>query len=198
MSSEKAAFNEHLDSLHKLTSIYNYMNQNAQLMDLDSLLRAEYVLIVSAFDNYLHQIVRRKIIERFFNNGQLSSELCIPVDIFQSMHNESDIALKKDLFGAALRKTTEKDSYQSPRSVEYALGLIGVNKIWSKVSNNLGETPEQIKMQLSLIVKRRNQIAHEADIEPSTSSARGIDEPTISVCRDFLKKLVEGIDNQMR
>lgn len=49
----------------------------------------------------------------------------------------------------------------------------------------MGDTAEHIRDQLALIVKRRNQIAHESDIDPSTSMLRNIDLQTVNDCRDF-------------
>ena len=66
MSNERIFFEEHISSLRNLTSLYQYINNNATLMEPKTLLRAEYVLIISAFDNYIHQIVRKKIREAFF------------------------------------------------------------------------------------------------------------------------------------
>ena len=194
MSGEKSFFEQNITSLHNLTSIYQYINRNATLMDADHLLRAEYVLIVSAFDNYIHHIVRRKIRESFFDGLPVTSELCMPTNIFQTIHNETNPKVQQNIFDAALRKTLEKDSYQSPRSIEYALNLIGINHIWTAVSSIMGVKPKHVKMQLSLIVKRRNQIAHEADIDYSIDSCRSIDELTVMECHKFLKKLVKGID----
>ena len=65
MSNEKTLFDEQIVSLRALSSIHQYLADSAASMDASSLLRSEYVLIVSAFDSYLHNIVRRKIRENF-------------------------------------------------------------------------------------------------------------------------------------
>ena len=88
----------------------------------------------------------------------------------------------------------EAHSFQSPKSVEYALGLVNVKSVWTKVSPVMGDTAEHVRDQLALIVKRRNQIAHESDIDPSTSMLRNIDLQTVNDCRDFLQRLVSVID----
>ena len=72
MSTEKTLFDDQVNSLRTLSSIYEFMQQNAIHMDSDALLRAEYVLLVSSFDNYIHNIVRRKIGEDFCIEGSVS------------------------------------------------------------------------------------------------------------------------------
>lgn len=197
MSNEKNFFIEQIGSLRSLSSIYQYLQDNASLMDADALLRSEYVLIVSTFDNYLHNIVRRKIRESFFASQPLPQGFSLSIEVCQLIRNEPTESVQQSIFDAALRQQLEKDSFQSPRSVEYALSLIKINHVWRNASTIIGDTPEHIRNQLALIVKRRNQIAHESDIDPSTGMLRNITLQTVIDCRSFLEKLVESIDAQI-
>lgn len=197
MSSEKTFFDEQITYLRSLSSTYQYLNKNASFMDADTLLRAEFVLIVSAFDNYLHSVVRRKIRENFFAAQPLPQGCDLPIEICRLIYNEPVESTRQEILDSALRKSLEKDSFQSPRSVEYALSLISVNHLWKTSSPTIGDTPSHIRDRLALIVHRRNQIAHEADINYSTGSPRSIDIQTVTDCRNFLAKLVESIDLQI-
>lgn len=194
MSNEKTFFNEQITSLRALSSIHQYLDDNAPSMDASSLLRSEFILIVSAFDNYLHCIVRRTIRENFFASQFLPESFCIPLPVCHAIHSESDPLIQQQIFDASLKSILEKDSFQSPKSVEYALGLINIKGIWSKVASTMGDTAEHIKNRLALIVKRRNQIAHESDIDQSTASLRPIDTQTVIDCRVFMQQLVSAID----
>lgn len=197
MSSEKNFFDQQMTLLHSLSSIYQYLQGTANLMDTTYLLRAEYVLIISAFDNYLHSIVRHKLRTAFFSTQTLPKEFNLPIEICRLIRNESSESIQQDILDSALRQHLEKDSFQSPRSVEYALGLIGVNHIWKQASLVIGDTPDHIRNQLALIIKRRNQIAHEADIDYYTTTLRSIDLQTVIDCRSFLENLVSSIDSQI-
>lgn len=196
MSSEKIFFDQQIASVHSLSSVHQFLVGNAPTMDASLLLRSEYVLIVSAFDSYLHGIVRRKLSENFFNSTPLSTALSLPIADYAAIHNETDIMIQRQLLDVALRKQLEKDSYQSPTSVEYALNLIGVKRIWSASSSAFADTAENIKKRLALIVQRRNQIAHESDMEP-TGVQRSINQQTVDDCRDFFNLLVAIIDSQI-
>lgn len=193
MSSEKTLFEQQIISVRNLTSMYQYLINNAPTMDASLLLRSEYVLIVSAFDSYLHSIVRRKIRENFFASQFLPSNLNLPISDYLLIHNESDISTKKQLLDVALRKCLEKDSYQSPISVEYALNLINIRSIWKASTSTFGDTADNIRRRLALIVQRRNQIAHESDIDP-TGVQRSITQQTVDDCREFFDKFVSVID----
>lgn len=197
MSDEKNFFDEQMTLLHSLSSIYQYLQDTANLMDATYLLRSEYVLIISAFDNYLHNIVRRKLRVAFFSAQTLPKELNLSIEICRLIRNEPSEGIQQSLLDSALRHHLEKDSFQSPKSVEYALGLIGVSHVWRHASLVIGDTPEHIRNQLALIIKRRNQIAHEADIDYSTAMLRSIDLQTVVDCRNFLENLVSSIDSQI-
>ena len=45
-------------------------------------------------------------------------------------------------------------------------------KVWQEVGTRLGIPPEDCKLHLRLIVERRNKIAHEADMDPTSPGAR--------------------------
>lgn len=197
MSTEKALFDDQVNSLQTLSSIYGFMKQNAPHMDADALLRAEYVLLVSSFDNYIHNIVRRKIGEDFFAPKSLPKDFCISIEVFQLMRLEATESGQKALLDSYLNKLLSKDSFQSPKSVEYALGLIGINKVWSEVTSAFSDTAQNIKNRLALIVQRRNQIAHEADVDSSTGISRTISMETVKDCRIFLQTFVNAIDAQI-
>ena len=59
----------------------------------------------------------------------------------------------------------------------------------------MGSPAKDIKQQLSLIVDRRNKIAHEADIDPTLSLGNRwpIDELLVNEAVDFLEQVVESI-----
>lgn len=193
MSNERNFFDQQITSVRSLTSIHQYLTENAASMDASLLLRSEYVLIVSAFDSYLHSVVRRKIRENFFNSQFLPKNFNLPITDYLSIHNESDTGIKQQLFDVALRKCLEKDSYQSPQSVEYALNLINIKSIWKASTTAFGDTADNIKNRLALIIQRRNQIAHESDID-TTGSVRSITQQTVDDCRDFFIRFVSVID----
>lgn len=216
MSREKDFFDQQVASLGSLASIYERVDWDKDCfsnLNKDHLLRSEFILIVSAFDNYLHNIVRRKITESFFSTAPLPDKMNLemPVRIFQELMGGTDdtdtdarTETRRQLFDSALRKQLSESSFQSPRSVEYAAGLLQIVQLWKTVASAMNVaahtnsyTPENVRNQLALIVQRRNQIAHEADIVPGSLEMREIDTQTVSDCRIFLTRLADSIDNQV-
>jgi hypothetical protein len=63
-------------------------------------------------------------------------------------------------------------------------------KLWEAVGNDLGVPPKDVKTRLKLIVDRRNQIAHEADLDPTSPGARWpINAPLVNDTVDFIEKV---------
>lgn len=198
MSGEKEAFDAQINSLKVLTNIYRFISPLGRFENAEHILRSEFVLMVSAFDNYLHQITHRKLTEMFFstNPAELVPDgLRMKANGFQAILREADANEQRALFETALRKRLAEDSFQSPKSVEYVMGLIQVKNFWKRVSDQMNATPDDVRNRLALIVHRRNCVAHESDIDPAMQELRQITVEDVDDCRKFLSKLVECMDS---
>ncbi len=195
MTADKSNFDKCLDTCQEMNTVFLYLQSNhVESLNIDSILRAEFVLLVSALDFYIHQIVCHGIVQNFFSGVIECEEALIPISIIQQLDRATNQPDKEQILFASLKKRLSKDSFQSSRSIEYALGLIGIQRIWRQLSSRMGDTAENIKNTLDLIVQRRNQIAHEADIETHTGTYRPISQSTVNDCRNFLSSLVTNID----
>lgn len=98
-----------------------------------------------------------------------------------------------------IRKSLGYKSFQQPDKIADAIRLISDKKLWDEVGTQMGkpkkEDIKQIKEQLSLIVERRNKIAHEADIDPTYNIGERwpIDENMVNDAVDFIEQVVESI-----
>ncbi|MCT7976631.1 HEPN domain-containing protein [Laspinema olomoucense] len=86
-------------------------------------------------------------------------------------------------------------SFQHPDKIADAIRLISDKKLWEEVANQMGKPQKDIKQQLKAIVDRRNQIAHEADIDPTygIGSRRNIDAVSVTHAIDFIEEIIETI-----
>lgn len=194
MSNEKAFFERQVKEIENLSKIYVYLSRNnVCVADISMLLRSEYVLLVSAFDNYLHQIVRRKFVKDFFDGGVNLGKLQLSVDVAHELFNVCERYEGEIILRNALKKTLGDKSFQAPIAVEWALGLINIHSIWKKMGKYNNMSGKDNKNKMALIVQRRNQIAHEFDIDYN-GELRDIELDTINDCKNFLSCLVDCID----
>ena len=153
-----------------LGAIYDLWVGKAPMLQkhLDEVLRAQVVLTVSAFDTFIHDCVRIGITRQFVSSGTLSNSLKgfpIPYEDFQAINSLATMTDKALYLDGVIKKVNSKDSYQSPASVEYALGLLGISNVWTKLSPGMKMPASDIKAELANIVNRRNKIAHESDMD---------------------------------
>jgi len=198
MSKAKKQFEDSITSLKNIDAIYGYISSNAPALDSSSLLRAEFVMIVSAFDTYVHELVIERVVDIFFNK-LLSSDIdvLLPIYTVKCIINEPNPFEQRQLLTSELRRIMSGNSFQSPKSIEYALSLLGLRKIWKLLSSSqkLKMSGKDIRSTLSLIVNRRNKIAHESDFDPQTETHLYIDRQIVNDCAEFITKLVNEIDN---
>lgn len=86
-------------------------------------------------------------------------------------------------------------SFQQPEKIADAIRLISDQKLWDEVAVILGKSAKEVKQQLSVIVDRRNKIAHEADIDPTFGIGNrwNIDENQVNDAVNFIQQVVESI-----
>lgn len=195
MTKSYAKFEVNIASASILERIYEYLSKNTLPFEPSELLRAEFVMIVSAFDCYVHDFVREKMVAAFRSPTTLADktrDYQISVGVMMDILNETNPISQMQLFENEIKKIESKNSYQSSNSVENVLGIAGFRKIWTSIwGKGIAESKKQ---QLNLIVRRRNQIAHEADMDYSTNTKNAINLIDVTEAKDFLIELSSKID----
>lgn len=88
-------------------------------------------------------------------------------------------------------------SFQSPDKINNAYRFIGVMNIFEEVARRWpgpGTTSENLKRRLQVFYKRRNQIAHEGDLD-SSHNVRVITPDYSKQCKEFIEALVSKLDD---
>ena len=170
-------------------------------MDLSEILRAEIVLTVSAFDCFIHDIVRKGVMDIFNANRDENPKydnLCIPISTVKQMLQADNDLDRNELLEISVKKILSKESYQSPSSIENALQLISIKKIWFSIKDDMHMSSEDIIKKLGIIINRRNKIAHESDIKNHIDTTKNeIEREDVDDVIDFISTLVECINNQL-
>ena len=188
-------FHTNLERVRNLGTIYKVLrSQTTGALDLSDILRAELVLAVSALDHYIHQIVKLGMLKAYRGQHiQTPAFLRFQVTLegaLQSISSPPSDSWLED-------QVTTRHGYQSfqfPDKIAAAIRLISEAQLWNEVANHLGMTAQDVKQELKLIVTRRNQIAHEADMDPSFPDKRWpIDEHLVDNAISFIEQLAEAM-----
>lgn len=188
-------FKANISSASIMERIYEYLSVKTLPFEPDELLRAEFVMIVSAFDCYIHDFVREKMIDMFKYPSIIADktrEYKVSLGAMMDIINETNPISRIHLFEKEIKRIESKNSYQSSSNVESALGIVGLKKVWSHIYKDIDVPPK--KSQLDLIVRRRNQIAHEADMDYVTNKKNSIQLKDVLDAKQFLCDLVQKID----
>lgn len=141
----------------------------------DELLRAEWVARVSALDLYVHELVAQSMLSIFEGRradcpGYLKFQ--ITTDTLRRIRlavSSTDASAAFDLY---IRDSLARQTFQFPDDIADGVRLCSPIELWNEVALSLGATQSSksskakaLKQQLSLIVRRRNKIAHEGDMQ---------------------------------
>jgi hypothetical protein len=188
-------FRTNIERVRNLGAIYKALkSQTTGALDLSDILRAELVMGLSAFDHYIHELVRLGMIEVY--NGHrvkppafLRFQVALD-NVIQGIANPTDDSWLED----QINSRHSYQSFQHPDKVAEAIRLISDVQLWNEVSQRLGITAQQTKQKLILIFDRRNKIAHEADMDPSFPGKRWpIDETLADDAIDFIELLAKTV-----
>jgi hypothetical protein len=155
-------------------------------------------MLVSTIDTSVHELVI----------GAVLKELTDPRAIFDINKQkigircilETNASLRLTMVEADLRMQYSRETFQSSNQIESALSAVGINRIWTRLSPRLNKRAEDITLRLNLMVRRRNQIVHEADLDahhnPQQISLSMIEE-LYCFTTEFVNSLFDEYSNLM-
>jgi hypothetical protein len=174
-------------------------------MQPDELLRAEWVARVSALDLYVHELVAQLMVA-IFEGQRPPSPAYLKFDISNETLNRIRSATSKSDASAAfdlhVRSYLSRITYQDPEDIADGVRLCSSVELWNEIALKLGATPatkienaKSLRKQLSLIVRRRNIIAHEGDLQQSAlREPWPISRTDIAFVGDQINRLARAID----
>lgn len=180
-----------ISRVRDLIAVHNSVNaQSTNALNLSDILRAALVLSVSALDYYVHEVVRLGMLEIHRGNRSEPTAFSRFQISLGSARQDLNIWLEDEI-----RQRHSYKSFQQPDNIADAIRLISDKKLWQEVGILMGKPAKEIKQQLSIIVDRRNKIAHEADIDPTLGLGNRwrIDEILVNDAVNFIEQVVESI-----
>jgi hypothetical protein len=174
-------------------------------MSADELLRAEWVARVSALDLYVHELVAQNMVKIFegTRNGCIGfSKFHCSSDTLLRIKNAVTQADASSAFDLEVRSKLSRVSYQLPEDIADGIRLVSGSELWNEIALAKGATvatkgvlAKNLKKDLSIIVERRNKIAHEGDLQPSIPRTPWpITRADVSYVARFIEDLVRTID----
>jgi hypothetical protein len=163
-------------------------------IDVSELWRAQVVLVVSALDHFIHDLARLGMIETA-KGVRPKTDAYLRFDMPIAATESALSGMSHELWvGETVREKHSWQSFQDPDKLADAIRLISSVKLWDAVGTELGVPPKDVKTRLKLIVDRRNKIAHEADLDPTSPGFRWpIDAAMVNDTVNFLESVGDAI-----
>jgi hypothetical protein len=141
-------------------------------LDPCDILRAAILLSVSALDQLVHEVVRVGMLEAY-TGARPETEALRRFEVsLASVRLATTDPARLDWLDAEVRSRHSFLTFQRPDKIADGIRLITDVQLWPTIAQAMNARPEDIRRRLNLIVARRNQIAHEADINPAFPGTR--------------------------
>ena len=194
----QAAIDQFYENLARARSLAGLAQSLSSLttaaVDLSDILRASLVLAVSALDHFIHEFVRLGMLEVHRGNRPTTDAyLSFRVPMSAAREGIADTG-RDEWLDQAIRETHSWLSFQRPDKIADAIRLMSNVRLWEQVASELGIISRAVRTQLGAIIDRRNQIAHEADMDPTNPGYRWpINEALVRDAIDFIERIVRAI-----
>lgn len=160
-------YNHALDRARQMVNLFDALTLLRPSPSNDDALRAGYFQAVSSFDFYVHELVAVEAHHRF-SNARKTKALVIPMDTMAI----NDAADRNAAVNLHIRERNSFKAFVDPAKLSEILSCFCENP-WSKILelypqfSGEARSEKELKDQLRSIWKRRNKIAHEADVDPT-------------------------------
>jgi hypothetical protein len=163
-------------------------------LDITDILRASIVSAVSAFDTFIHEITKIGMVEIYQNTRPKTDAFGRFSILMQNVLAVIATPGNTKWLEDEIRRQHGWLSFQHPDKVADAIRLFCGKDLWKDVGIRLAIDPKSAKNRLALIVDRRNKIAHEADMDPTSPGSRWpIDELLVQDVIDRLEQIGDAI-----
>lgn len=187
-------FNSDIQNIEDVIRDYQ-TNENKDL------LRYTVVLLCSSIDNYMHNIIKTKLISAFTGRRDIGSKF----ENFLISINSTKKIIDNSFSPSTIEEVLDEEIYErmsmvsmhSQKSIDENLKYItSIKKIWLKIALKFDEDHKEkfdfhkdtgkLQELFREIIIRRNKIVHETDRLPTTQSKRDIDIDTVQRYKEFI------------
>lgn len=198
-------FNETLSQAYKQIKLAEELSVKGLTEESEGILRSQIILVESAYDFYLHELLRLGIVKIFTGEweekGKKYQELEIPLSLFEQ-------AMKDDNDQCDWLKEWITEKYSHLTLMDYpqlkdicGLLCIKVKDVAELAFYNVGsqEKPEYtLERHIRETYNRRNQIAHQADREMGTAKRKSISQSYVKFRIGIIRKVVLSLSELAR
>lgn len=195
---EKRALREFNNNIE---AIYNRIRSYEAVPSLDTeeMFRFEVVMIVSALDHYIHEIVRVGIIQIFEGEREETKEyknFIISLDcVKKALANPESTQWLKD----EVDLRNKNQSFQKLDKIKDGLSIIdgSIHKKIKRIAKEMGYSFQDFERVINFLVVRRNQISHQCDIPSGEVEREQMEKGYLMDHLNFIKDFVNRVHREV-
>lgn len=205
-------FNYSIQSLIQDRGTYTYLKDTIHVQEnmLSDMLRYDIINIVSAMDRFFHEIVRIGILKAYQNPTIMTAQCkkfslkmstvkeiertrgipipSCPEDSFEYWINLELIERLRVLSFQQCSKLKEAMSYIWDENQKFS--TIAQHMTYHLIGSTINDKQKYLEEKIDLLIDRRNQIAHQADVDLSTNTKQNITkawvDDSVNLIKDFV------------
>lgn len=176
-------------------------NTTSAAMDVSDIHRAAFVQGVSAFDTFVHEEIRVRILDIFASSSLMPTALQ-KLKVTLASAQMATTGQGVGWLETEIREQHSLLSFQKPDKVADGVRLISDVQLWKALAAHLGQGPHNgesgdqiLKRRMTLIADRRNTIVHESDLDPTPPGDElyPMTRDTVEDALTFLDQIARGI-----
>lgn len=182
-------------------TVYGYLEKTVKVpIDLSDMLRWQWIQCISAFDKFIHDIVRIGILEIYQGQRAITSKYnMFAIDMQTYCDMKSDPLRELQILEQRIILKHSYLAFQDPSKVADALSYIwNANDKWGMIASQIGMSKNDCVTFLKNAVIRRNQIVHEGDYIDLYSKRQDIFEQDVKDVKEFVLQVGEAIYNLVK
>lgn len=198
MDTIKKEFLESINNTTNILVLHDYLEQNHfDAIDYSDILRWLWVQSLSVLDKFVHDLVLTEMVSQFLNNEEKTVKLMafkFTADQVKNIIDAASLPERENIIRTIFSEKNSYETYQDPDKICDALSYIWIEKHkLQKISLKMGLKEYYVKTKLKNIVARRNQIAHQNDIQSYDFEKMSISKSTVKDVIAFIKDFGEAI-----
>jgi len=137
-------------------------------VDSSDMYRASLVQGVAALDHYVHGVILDRSVGILLSRlpgTSAASKIGLPVSAVQEILSANSDVEREQRARTHIVERLSRETYQRSSAIGAGLASVGVPQVWS---NGFQGAQKSQLLALDLVVGRRNRIAHECDIDPTS------------------------------
>ncbi len=193
--SAESLFDKNIQSADECLALFDGVNRLKAQLEIQWVLRAGIVFVVSALDTYFHDKVKYRVGRSSLEN--LPPKLAKFEVPLAGLTTWDEARRKGNVIRNWVMDHLSTRPLQSPQAIAETLKLANINELWETIEPNSSHRNALLK-RFNDLVHRRNQIAHEGDREQSRGSGkklRPIDRDLLTDAITFSKDLVGKVEH---